>query len=292
MSRTTVVIATHNRAAELHRTLSELSDLPERPPIIVVDNASTDGTARRVADCFPDVKVLRMSGNLGAVARNLGVQAAATPYVAFSDDDSWWAPGALAEAERLLDESARLGLVAARTLVGPQREIDPVNLLMWRSPLPPEEGAPGPRVLGFLACSAVVRRCAFLDVGGFARFIKVGGEEKLLAYDLAAAGWQLVYAPGLVSHHHPSAARDPAARRVLELRNDLLIDWLRRPWQRVLRSSARITRSALHDPVARKAALSAAARLPILLAQRRKLPPNVEQAVRMLEAGGRCGIAA
>jgi GT2 family glycosyltransferase len=293
MSRTTVVIATRNRAAELDRTLSELTALPERPPIIVVDNASTDGTPQRLAARFPDVRVLRMPRNLGAVARNRGVLAAATPYVAFSDDDSWWAPGALAEAERILDGSPRLALIAARTLVGPRRELDPVNLLMWRSPLPEQEPTPGGRpVLGFLACSAVVRRRAFLDVGGFAQFIRVGGEEKLLAYDLAAAGWQLVYAPGLVAHHHPSAVRDPAARRVLELRNDLLIDWLRRPWQHALRSSARAARAAVREPVARKAALSAAARLPVLLPRRRRLPPNVESAVRMLEAGGRYGIAA
>lgn len=293
MNRTTIVIATRNRAAELSRTLSELTALPERPAIIVVDNASTDGTPQRVAARFPDVRVLRMSRNLGAAARNRGVLAAATPYVAFSDDDSWWAPGALAEAERILDDAPRLALIAARTLVGPRREIDPVNLLMWRSPLPQDEPAPGGRpVLGFLACSAVVRRSAFLDVGGFAQFIRVGGEEKLLAYDLAAAGWQLVYAPGLVAHHHPSPARDPAARRVLELRNDLLIDWLRRPWQCALRSSARVARAAVREPVARKAALAAAVRLPVLLPRRRKLPPSVEASVRMLEAGGRYGISA
>jgi GT2 family glycosyltransferase len=293
MSRTTVVIATHNRAAELCRTLDALTALPERPPIIVVDNASTDGTARRVADRFPTVRVLRMPRNLGAVARNRGVLAAGTPYVAFSDDDSWWAPGALAEAERILDQSPRLALLAARTLVGPRHEIDPVNLLMWRSPLPRTEEAPqGPQVLGFLACSAVVRRRAFLSVGGFAQFIKVGGEERLLAYDLAAAGWQLVYAPALVAHHHPSPSRDPGARRVLEIRNDLLIDWLRRPWRRVLRSSLRVARAAVRESTARKAALAAVVRLPVLLPHRRKLPADVEQAARMLEAGGRYGIAA
>jgi len=293
MSRTTVVIATHNRAADLSRTLDELAALPERPPIIVVDNASTDGTAQRVANRFPTVRVLRMPRNLGAVARNHGVRAAKTPYVAFSDDDSWWAPGALAEAERILDEAPRLAVIAARTLVGPRREIDPVNLLMWRSPLPQCDAVPeGRPVLGFLACSAVVRRSAFLSVGGFAQFIKVGGEEKLLAYDLAAADWQLIYAHALVAHHHPSPARDPAARRVLELRNDLLIDWLRRPWKRALRSSLRIAQAAVREPTARKAAISAAAHLPFLLTQRRKLPARVEREVRMLEAGGRYGIAA
>lgn len=298
MSRTTVVIATHNRVAELCRTLDELTALPGRPPIIVVDNASTDDTARRVAEGFPQVKLLRMRRNLGAVGRNQAVPLVRTPYVAFSDDDSWWAAGALAEAERILDRSPRLGLVAASTLVGPQRALDPVNLLMWRSPLPPEREAPGVPdasgvpVLGFLACSAVVRKEAFLGVGGFAPFIRVGGEEKLLAYDLAAAGWQLAYMPGLVAYHHPSVSRDPAARRVLEVRNEVLIDWLRRPWPRVARSSARLGWAALRDPVARRAAWSVAVRLPVLLPRRRRLPQGVERAARMLDAGGRYGVVA
>src|SRR5436305_5063753 len=72
VSRTTVVIVTHNRAPDLCRTLDELTALPQRPPIIVVDNASTDGTAQRLATRFPAVTVLRMPRNLGAVARNHG----------------------------------------------------------------------------------------------------------------------------------------------------------------------------------------------------------------------------
>lgn len=292
MSRTTVVIVTRNRVAELCRTLDRLTALPERPPIIVVDNASTDGSALRVAENFPNVKVLRMRRNFGAVARNRAVPLARTPYVAFCDDDSWWAPGALAEAEGVLDGSPEVGLIAARTLVGPGQQIDPVNLLMWRSPLPQEEGIPGRPVLGFLACSAVVRREAFLAVGGFAPFIRVGGEEKLLAYDLCAAGWRLVYASWLIAHHHPSAVRDPAARRALEARNDVLIDWLRRPWRRALGSSLRLAGTALREPTARRAALAAATRLPLLLPKRRRLPESVERVARMLDAGGRYGVIA
>jgi N-acetylglucosaminyl-diphospho-decaprenol L-rhamnosyltransferase len=56
--------------------------------------------------------------------------------------------------------------VAARILVGPEERTDPVTALMADSPLPRAEDAPGPSVLGFLACSAVLRREAFLQVGG------------------------------------------------------------------------------------------------------------------------------
>jgi GT2 family glycosyltransferase len=47
--RTSVVVITHNRRTELLRTLARLERLPERPRILVTDNASTDGTAQAVA---------------------------------------------------------------------------------------------------------------------------------------------------------------------------------------------------------------------------------------------------
>lgn len=122
--------------------------------------------------------------------RNQGVAAARTPYVAFSDDDSWWSAGALRQAADTFDRSPRLAVLAARTLVGAHEHTDPIGEAMERSPLRRGPSAAGPGVLGFLACSAVVRRSAFLEVGGFCELLVVGGEERLLAYDLAAAGWE------------------------------------------------------------------------------------------------------
>ncbi|MFD1045222.1 glycosyltransferase family 2 protein, partial [Kibdelosporangium lantanae] len=55
--RTTVVIATRNRSGELAHTLAELSALKPKPPVIVIDNASTDDTAA-VATDFPGVVLI------------------------------------------------------------------------------------------------------------------------------------------------------------------------------------------------------------------------------------------
>ena len=84
--------------------------------VLIADNASTDDTRTLLARDFPQVRVLALLSNRGAVARTHGVRALHTPYVAFCDDDSWWAPGALAAAARHFDEHPRLGLLAARTL--------------------------------------------------------------------------------------------------------------------------------------------------------------------------------
>ena len=94
--RVGVAIATRNRRISLARTLRALRALPESPKIAVVDNASTDGTPDDVERRFADVELIRLNENLGAAARTVGVEALATDYVAFADDDSWWAPGSLA----------------------------------------------------------------------------------------------------------------------------------------------------------------------------------------------------
>jgi GT2 family glycosyltransferase len=73
-ARTTVVVMTRDRRAELLRTLDLMTRLPERLPITVVDNASSDGTADAVAETYPEVRLIRASRNLGAVARNLAVE--------------------------------------------------------------------------------------------------------------------------------------------------------------------------------------------------------------------------
>jgi GT2 family glycosyltransferase len=287
-ARVTVVIATRNRCEALARTLRRLGELSPAPPVIVVDNGSDDGTAQAVRERFPAVRVLALRQNLGATARNLGVQAARMPYVAFSDDDSWWAPGALERAAAVLDRHPRLALMAAKTLVGPEGQTDPVTALMADSPLPPARGAPGPSVLGFLACAVVLRREAFLQVGGFSPVLFLFGEETLLAYDLAAAGWQLCYLDDVIAHHHPSASRpDPRRRLSIQWRNALLTAWMRRPVPVAARSARALALASLRDPAARAALVGVLARLPTALAHRAPLPAPLERQVRLLENGRR-----
>ncbi len=101
--RVAVVVLTHNRRVELTRTLEHRAALPERPEVVVVDNASTDGSLGVVRSRFPAVCYLRLERNVGAAARNVGVQRARRPFVAFCDDDTWWAPGSLGRAVELFD---------------------------------------------------------------------------------------------------------------------------------------------------------------------------------------------
>ncbi|GAA2493734.1 glycosyltransferase family 2 protein [Streptomyces gobitricini] len=284
-SRTTVVVITHNRRDQLLETLDRLAALPERPPVIVVDNASSDGTPEAVAEHHPAVTLLSPGRNLGAPGRNLGVRHARTPYVAFSDDDSWWEPGALACAADLLDRHPRLGLLAARVRVGPDGEPDPLNDLLAASPLDPVADLPGPPVLGFLACAAVARRDAFLEAGGYHPIFFLGGEETLLAYDLAAHGWGVCHSPDVVAVHSPAGGVRPG-RPAVQLRNAALTAWLRRPLAVALRHTRGIAVRARRDPEARDALRALLERLPVALRERRPLPAAVEEAARRLDVRG------
>ncbi|HZS01221.1 MAG TPA: glycosyltransferase [Chloroflexota bacterium] len=285
------VVLTHNRVDEVSRTLARLSALPGHPQIVVVDNASSDGTPAAIRARFPGVRYVRLAANRGAAARNVGVALCDRPYLALCDDDTWWAPGGLRRAADLLDAYPSLAVVTAKLLVGPSGRVDPVSELMAVSPVRWSTALPGAPLLGFLAGASVVRRAAFLRAGGFEPRLFLGGEEELLAIDLASAGWGLAYVDELVVHHFPSALRDRAGRRRLIARNGLWIAWLRRPYSRALAKTAALARAATSDPVARDGLLDALRDLPWALRHRRVAPPQVEAQLRRVEEqkGGRGG---
>ena len=269
-ARDTVVVATRDRRGSLLRTLARL-DVPGGPPVVVVDNASADGTPAAVRAAHPRVEVLELPVNAGAVARTDGVRRAGTPYVAFADDDSWWEPGALAAAGRLFAVHADLGLLHARIVLEPGGATDPACRKMAARPR--DRGAPGPAVLGHLACGVVVRRSAYLAAGGYSPLLEFGGEEQLLSLDLAAAGWQQWYVDALVAHHAPSPRREGwPARWARYRRNDTLTAWLRLPLRQALGQTARLLGDAAREPTARRELVRFCGLLPGALRERRPVP--------------------
>ncbi|MEO9246162.1 glycosyltransferase [Citricoccus nitrophenolicus] len=267
--RTTVVVATRNRREELLAYLGH-----HEAPVIVVDNASTDGSPEAIEAAFPRVRVVRLPRNRGAQARTVGARLADTEFVAFADDDSWWSPGALRRGEELFAGHPRLGLLAASIAVGPDEVPDPINAVLADSPLGPASAGSGPRLLGFVACAAMVRRSAFLQVGGFDPVVRFPGEEERVALDLAASGWELAYAPELWVHHHPSSLREPNETRQRELlRSRLLTTVMRRPWAAV---GHELRSAAIAGSRGRRALASALPRIPAAVRRRRPVPASVE----------------
>ncbi|MCW2653294.1 MAG: Transferase [Mycobacterium sp.] len=284
------VIATRDRAQGLGHTLARL--LETTPcPIIVVDNDSGDhsrdavGTLARTHPQGSRLRLVALTRNRGAVARNVGVATCDTPYVAFCDDDSWWAPESARIGTELFDRHPTVAVLAAQTVVWPSGRRDPFSDVLASSALGRKPAMPGPSVLGFQSCSAMVRASAFLAAGGFSTVLHFRGEEQLLALDLAAAGWELCYCPELVAFHEPSPVRAAAAAQDARvLRNDFLTCLMRRPPDRCVATARELLLAAAADSAHARAAAEALVRLPIALGRRRRLPEELERKVRQLEA--------
>lgn len=275
--RVTVVVASRDRRADLLATLGR-----HRAPVILVDNGSSDGTPDAVRRAHPDVEVVEAGRNLAAAGRNVGVQRARTPFVAFADDDSWWEPGALHAAAELLDAHPEVAVVQVDVLVGEENRRDPFCDELARSPLP-RDGAPAIPVLGFMACAAMVRREDFLAVGGFDDVVRFPGEEERLSWDLAAAGRSLVYLPGPVVHHHPSQHRhDPFSRQRRVTRSRVLSGALRLPWRDAV---GRVGEEWRAGAARRRGVLDALGDLPAAVRQRRPLPGPVLADIALTSGG-------
>ncbi len=282
--RVAVVIIVRDGAGRLVRTLERLRALPERPRIVVVDNASSDGTADLVAERFRDVEVVRLERNLGAAARNAGVARVGAPYVAFAEDDSWYEPGALRRAADLLDEHPRVDLINAHVLVGEDGRPEPIHDDMVGTPVRERApGAPGHRILSFMEGTSIVRRSAFLRAGGFDARTGVGGPEEHLAADLLAGGGELRYVPEVIARHVPDHGEPSSRVRRLGLRNTLWFAWGRRPLGAAWRWTRHVVGTSPRSRTTLLGLAQALWGLPRVLRERRPVPEPVERDLAALD---------
>lgn len=108
-----VVIPAFNCARVISRAIESVLAQSLRPrEIIVVDDASVDGTAERVRKFGSHVRYLRHERNRGAAeARNTGINAASAEWIAFLDADDEWLPGKMACQSKLLSHGERVVLL-------------------------------------------------------------------------------------------------------------------------------------------------------------------------------------
>ena len=128
----------------------------------------------------------------------------------------------------------------------------------------------------------MIRRSAFLQTGGFDARLFIGGEEDLVALDLAARGWCMVYVAELGAHHAPSAHRNVNARRHLLVRNAIYIALLRLPFSVAAREISVALRNAVQRHVLRDVLRDLMPALAWLRRGRRVVPPPVIHALQLL----------
>ena len=183
----------------------------------------------------------------------------------------------------MLDQHPRLAVLTADIRVEPGDREDPICEEMRRSPLPAPAGVPGHPLLSFLAGASVVRRSAFEAAGGFSARLWLGGEEELLASDLARAGWQMSFLPEIVVHHEPSwrATRTCAAVTASATRCGSPGCAARRGGRCCGRPGWRV--SVPRDRISLQGFLDAARGVLWVAVERRVVPAHVEAGYRLLE---------
>lgn len=120
MPRVSIIIATHNRAHLLPRAVESARGAGGDAELVVVDDASTDGTAA-VCRAMPGVRYVRVERNqrLGG-ARNVGILASRGELITFLDDDDVRLPGSLDLQVAALDSAPEAGFVYGQAMLGDQ----------------------------------------------------------------------------------------------------------------------------------------------------------------------------
>jgi GT2 family glycosyltransferase len=229
--RAAVVIVNYNSGAQLHGCLTALTTQTLPCRVLVVDNASHDGSARRAHAAFPEVAWAPLRRNVGfARAVNLAAErlADAADVLVTLNPDTVPEPDFLEQLLIPLRVDARVGAVAG-TLVFATRPdiIASAGIVVHRNGVAldarlgesrPAPGAAPEPVFGASAGAAAYRLDAFRAAGGLPEAFFMYLDDVDLAWRLRGQGWRAVWAPGAVATHAYSASAgegSPFKRRLL-----------------------------------------------------------------------------
>jgi N-acetylglucosaminyl-diphospho-decaprenol L-rhamnosyltransferase len=217
MSSISVIIINYNTCEHLRECLQTVES--EKPgEILVIDNASQDGSVAMVQSKFPRVKLIAGKKNLGyGAAANLGIACSTFEYVLLLNSDTRIQPGATQQLSDYLQQHAEAAIVGPR-LIGTDERLQPscfpfpsvFNTLLLHSslgsivryvPFLKNFYLPGwshdkakvvPWVMG---AALFIKRQAFREIGGFDESYFMYFEEVDLCYRLGKAGWETHFAP-------------------------------------------------------------------------------------------------
>jgi glycosyltransferase involved in cell wall biosynthesis len=162
-----VIIPAYNSGAYLRPTVESVLTQAHRPiEILIVDDGSTDDTARTAESFGPPVRLLRQARTGHPAARNAGIRAAIGDYLAFVDHDDLWSPGKLeAQLARFSNEPS-LDLVFGHIRNFFSDELSTEERSRLRTPMEP--------LPGLLQGAMLAKRSSFERVGLFAEERIVG----------------------------------------------------------------------------------------------------------------------
>lgn len=231
----TAIVLAHRRPDELAVVLEKLAELPVLETIV-----ATSGDPEVIAAAGThgrDVRVVDPGGDVGIAGRNLAAEHARGDLLLHLDDDSYPLPGTIERMRERFALDPRLGALAGFvrdvTPAGEVTQTTEVGGFDWflrvgaRGPAP-EEGFP---TFFFPEGGVLIRRTAYLEVGGFFAPYFFTVSEVDLSTRLIGAGWDVRYLPDAPFDHRKAPAGRHGMDRVLRLRvrNQLWYFWMRFP---------------------------------------------------------------
>jgi len=200
-----VIVPTCGRSGRCQRLLTALSDQNLQPAnfeVVVVDDASDDGTTEMVEQLRPSlpyrVKALRLEMNSGpAVARNVGWRASDAKIIAFIDDDCVPDKNWLSAGLESMAADSNVGVVQGRTV--PPAEYHTTVQPRWHHIQDLPTFSPY-----FEACNIFYRKAALISAGGFHEGISWWGEDTALGWEVLKQGWRRGNGSGSVVVHDVS----------------------------------------------------------------------------------------
>jgi N-acetylglucosaminyl-diphospho-decaprenol L-rhamnosyltransferase len=212
--------------------LACLDTLPrDAAEVVVLDNASEDGSADAVRERFPDVRVLAQDFRAGFGANhNTVIRATGGRYVYVLNEDTTAEDWAFDRIVAYLDAHPRVAALGPRLVYPDGRLQDSA----WRFPTPlvsalglltvgklgvKQSGGDEPHVVDWVMGAALVlRRDALDEVGLFDEEFFLYSEEVDLQLRLRRAGWEVHYFPeATVTHHESQFSADIPERRINEM---------------------------------------------------------------------------
>ncbi len=218
-----VIITTHNRAADVRRTCAMVLRLRPAPiEVLVTADGCTDGTVDLIANKFPEVTLIANQAGRGSVAsRNAMMRAARGDLVLALDDDSY--PEQLDCIERIVPFFEQQPKLAV--LHFPQRTDE------YPETLSQTEFGSEHLTRSFANSGAVLRRSTYLQLPGFEpRFFHMY-EEPDYALQCVAAGYDVLFSPMItIRHHYSGQARNEIRIHHRHARNEFWSTLMRCPF--------------------------------------------------------------
>ncbi|MCS7285587.1 MAG: glycosyltransferase family 2 protein [Anaerolineae bacterium] len=231
--------------------------------VILVDNASTDGSLALVEREFPEVKVVRLPRNAGLTGgANAGIKMARGEVIALLNNDAEAHPRWLEALWSALERHPDAGMAASKILLYDRRDIInsagdfyrldgiPGNRGVWEK----DTGQYDREEYVFAACggAAAYRKIMLKEIGNFDEDMFMYCEDVDLAWRAQIAGYRCIYTPEAIAYHRLSATGGGKLASFYNGRNFIYVlakdypeSLFRKYWPLILKAQLKITADAL-----------------------------------------------